>query len=174
MFTAQWRGYLEMKRARIIKQLPRMVAVQSINAAPLLQAFQTRADRVSPLPYASSKISGINVAFTGDHALAAVWNSGGFAIGVKDEDVFDTQRRIGVEEGIWVEPAGAAPVAAISELLSMGEIRRKARIVCILSGAGFKDSHLAEAEASEISQREPIEFDVEAKGMEDFFKQMER
>jgi len=174
MFTAQWRGYLEMKRAGIIKKLPRMVAVQSINAAPLLQAFQTRADRVSPLPYASSKISGINVAFTGDHALAAVWNSGGLAIGVKDEDVFDTQRRIGAEEGIWVEPAGAAPVAAISELLSMGEIRRKARIVCILSGAGFKDSHLAEAEASEISQREPIEFDVEAKGMEDFFRQMER
>jgi threonine synthase len=151
-----------------------MVAVQSINAAPLLQAFQTRADRVSPLPYAFSKISGINVAFTGDHALGAVWNSGGLAIGLKDEDVFDTQRRIGAEEGIWVEPAGAAPVAAISELLSRGEIRRKARIVCILCGAGFKDSHLAEAEASEISQREPIKFDVEAKGMEDFFKQMGR
>jgi threonine synthase len=95
-------------------------------------------------------------------------------VGVKDEDVFVTQRRIGVEEGIWVEPAGAAPVAAVSELLSMGEIRREERIVCILSGAGFKDSHLAEAEALEISQREPIEFDVKAKGMEDFFKQMER
>jgi hypothetical protein len=43
-----------------------------------------------------------------------------------------------------------------------------------LSGAGFKDPNLAEAEALEISQREPIEFDVEAKGMEDFFKQMGR
>jgi threonine synthase len=174
MLAAQWRGYLEMKRAGMIKRLPRMVAVQSVNAAPLLQAFRTGAEWVSSLPSASSKISGINVAFTGDHALAAVRNSGGFAIGVRDEEVFDTQRQIGAEEGIWTEPAGAVPVAAISELLSMGEIRRDERIVCILSGAGFKDSHLAEAEALQISQQEPVEFDVEAKGMEDFFEQMER
>ncbi len=174
MFAAQWRGYLEMKGARMIKQLPRMVAVQSINAPPLLKAFQSGADRVSPLPYANSKISGINVPFTGDHALVAVRNSGGLAIGVKDEKVFDIQRQIGAEEGIWIEPAGAAPVAAISELLSTGMIQKDERIVCILSGAGFKDSNLAEAEALEISQRKPIEFDIEAKGMEDFFKQMER
>jgi threonine synthase len=174
MFTAQWRGYLEMKKAGMIKQLPRMVAVQSINAPPLLKAFQAGADGVSPLPYANSKISGINVPFTGDHALEAVRNSGGLAIGVKDEEVFDTQRQIGVEEGIWTEPAGAAPVAAISELLSMGEIRREERIVCILSGAGFKDPTLAEAEALDISRREPVEFDAEAKGMENFFKAMEK
>jgi threonine synthase len=129
---------------------------------------------VSSLPSAHSKISGINVAFTGDHALAAVRRSGGVAIGVKDEDVFVTQRQMGAEEGIWTEPAGAAPVAATSGLLSMGKIHRNERIVCILSGAGFKDPNLAEAEALEISQREPIEFDVEAKGMEDFFKQMGR
>jgi threonine synthase len=174
MLTAQWRGYLEMKRAGMIQQLPRMVAVQSISAGPLLQAVRTGTERVSSLPSANSKISGINVAFTGDHALAAVRNSGGAAIGVKDEDVFDIQRRMGDEEGIWTEPAGAAPVAAISQLLSAGKIRKNERIVCILSGAGFKDSHLAEAEALEISQRKPIEFDVEAKGMEDFFKQMRR
>jgi threonine synthase len=65
-------------------------------------------------------------------------------------------------------------VAAISGLLSKGEIRKNERIVCILSGAGFKDPNLAEAEALEISQREPIQFDVEAKGMEEFFKQMGR
>jgi len=174
MFTALWRGYLEMKKAGMIQQLPRMVAVQSINAGPLLQAVRTGAERVSSLPSANSKISGINVAFTGDHALAAVRNSGGVAIGVKDEEVFDTQRRMGADEGIWIEPAGAAPVAAISQLLSVGEIRKGERIVCILSGAGFKDPNLAEAEALEISQREPIEFDAEAKGMESFFKGMEK
>jgi len=174
MLTAQWRGYLEMIRAGMIKQLPRMVAVQSINAPPLLKAFQSMANRVSPLPFANSKISGINVPFTGDHALATVRESGGFVIGVRDEEVFNIQRRIGIEEGIWAEPAGAAPVAAISDLLSSGVIRKDERIVCILSGAGFKDSHLAEAEAAEISQSKPIEFDVEAQGMESFFKRMER
>ncbi len=174
MFTAQWRGYLEMKRVGMIKKLPRMVAVQSKNAPPLLRAFEAGAKRVSPLPYANSKISGINVPFTGDHALAAVRESGGLAIGVDDDAVFNVQRRMAIEEGIWIEPAGAAPVTAISELLSRGEIRKEDQIVCILSGAGYKDSHLAEAEASEISQRDPVPFDVESKEVEGFFKKIER
>jgi threonine synthase len=174
MFTAQWRGYLEMKRTGMIKKSPRMVAVQSKNAPPLLKAFEAGAERVSPLPYANSKISGINVPFTGDHALRSVRDSGGLVIGVDDDAVFNMQRYVAVKEGIWIEPAGAAPVTAISELLSRGEIRKEDRIVCILSGAGFKDSYLAETEASEISQREPVPFDVKAKEVEDFFKKIER
>ena len=54
---------------------------------------------------------GVKCVLTGDHALAAVRNSDGLAIGVKDEDVFVTQRQIGAKEGIRTEPAGAAPVA---------------------------------------------------------------
>jgi hypothetical protein len=34
--------------------------------------------------------------------------------------------------------------------------------VCIISGAGFKDSHLAEETASAIGQMPPIPFDVAA------------
>jgi threonine synthase len=145
------------EKAGMIKQLPRMVAVQSINAPPLLKAFQAGADGVSPLPYANSKISGINVPFTGDHALEAVRNSGGLAIGVKDEEVFDTQRQIGVEEGIWTEPAGAAPWPRFRNFSPWRDSQGE-RIVCILSGAGFKDPNLAEAEALEISRRKPVEF----------------
>jgi threonine synthase len=53
-------------------------------------------------------------------------------------------------------------VAALPGLLSRGEIRPDERVVCLLSGAGFKDAHLAEAEAEAIHRREPVPFEVEA------------
>lgn len=162
LLTAQWRGYQELQRAGVIQQLPRLVGVQSVNAPPLLEAFRAGADTVPVLPYARSKISGINVPFTGDHALGAVRESGGSVAGVTDEAVFAMQQRLGREEGIWVEPASAAPVAALEGLLARGELHAGERVVCVLSGAGFKDAHLAEAEAADISQREPAAFDVEA------------
>lgn len=162
MFAAQWRGYLELKRAGVIDRLPRMIAVQSVSAPPLLEAFNNQVDHVPTLPYARSKISGINVPFTGDHALAAIRESGGLAIGITDEEALTMQARMGIEEGIWVEPAGAVTVAALSLLIEKGEISSDQRVVCILSGAGFKDTHLAEVEANTFGQREAIPLDVEA------------
>jgi len=162
LLTAQWRGYQELERGGVAIGLPRMVGAQSISAPPLLEAFRAGAKSVPVLPYANSKISGINVPFTGDHALDAVYASGGSVAGVTDDAVFAMQQRLGAEEGIWVEPASAAPVAALEGLLARGEIRASERIVCVLSGAGFKDAHLAEAEAQDLFEREPVAFDVEA------------
>jgi threonine synthase len=82
--------------------------------------------------------------------------------GVRDEAVFAMQRRLALEEGLWVEPVSAAPPAALAELLAQGHIRAGERIVCILSGAGFKDTSLAEAEAQVVGQCEPVAFDIEA------------
>jgi threonine synthase len=162
LLTAQWRGYLELQRARAIDKLPRMIAVQSVSAPPLLKAFQAGADRVETLPQANSTISGINVPFSGDHALAVVRQSNGAVAGVSDEAVLAMQRRIGLQEGIWVEPASAAPIAALPQLLDRGDIRPDERIVCIMSGAGFKDTHLAEAEAATVGRRPPVSFDAAA------------
>ena len=114
MLTAQWRGWLELRRAGVVDRVPRMIGVQSLSAPPLLEAFRAGTPRVAPLPYARSRISGINVPFTGEHALAAVRESGGVVVGIDDADAFAMQARLGVEEGVWVEPASAAPVAALA------------------------------------------------------------
>jgi threonine synthase len=162
MLTAQWRGYQELQRAGLLDKLPRMIGVQSVNAPPLLEAFKAGKKKVATLHYANSKISGINVPFTGDHALNAVYESGGVVIGVTDEDVWGSQKRLAIEEGIWVEPAGAAPVAALAEILRSGAIEPDEKVVCILSGAGFKDANLAAEQAQAIGQQKPVPFDVDA------------
>lgn len=162
MLTAQWRAYLELKRAAVIDRLPRMIGVQSESAPPLLQAFRKGTERVATLDYANSNISGINVSFSGDHALVAVRESGGTVAGVTDEQAFAMQAHMGKQEGIWVEPVSAAAVAALSGLLERGEIGADEQVVCILSGAGFKDQHLAEEEAAAINRQKPIAFNAEA------------
>jgi threonine synthase len=87
------------------------------------------------------------VLFCGDHTLAAVCDSGGLVTGVHDEEVLAMQGWLAREEGIWVEPAGAAAVASLSRLEEKGELAPDQQFVCILSGAGFKDRGLAAASA---------------------------
>jgi threonine synthase len=157
-----WRGYLELKRAGMITHPPRMVGVQSISAPPLVEAFRKGLKRVETLPYANSKISGINVPFSGEHALQAIRDSEGTVVGVSDDDAFEMQRRLAIEEGVWVEPAAVVSVTALRSLVEQRWIKPHEKIVCLLTGAGFKDSKLAEAEAGAISRQNPVPFDVKA------------
>jgi threonine synthase len=161
MFTAQWRGYTELKRAGVIPKTPRMIGVQSTNAPPLVEAFQNDDEKVATLPYANSTVSGINVPFTGDHALAAVRESYGRVVGVDDADIIAMQARIATEEGIWVEPAGAASSAALSILLAEGHIAPHEKIVCVMSGAGFKDAALVASIADSLRQGPSVPFDAQ-------------
>jgi threonine synthase len=162
MFTAQWRGYQEMIQAGLIEDPPRMVGVQSTSAPPLLKAFLNHDDTVKTLPAADSKISGINVPFTGEHALQVVKESQGSVAGVRDELVFQMQERVAVEEGLWIEPVSAVPVTALADLLDSGTITSKDKVVCIMSGAGFKDDKLAKEKASTVAGGVPVPFDAEA------------
>jgi threonine synthase len=162
MLAAQWRGYLELRRARVIQSLPRMIAVQSSSAPPLYRSFQAGATSVATLPEASSRISGINVPFSGDHALRAVYESGGLVAVLDDDQILAMQSRMATEEGVWVEPVGAAAMAALEQLRDQGDVDPGDSIVCILSGAGFKDGELGGGAAEAISQSSVAPFDADA------------
>ena len=53
-------------------------------------------------------------------------------------------------------------VGTTPALITRREINADQRIVCILSGAGFKDTHLAEDRAREVEGQKALAFDVEA------------
>jgi threonine synthase len=102
------------------------------------------------------------VPFNGEHALQAIRVSEATVVGVPEQDVFDMQRRLALEEGIWVEPASVASVTALRSLVERGLLKPHERVACLLTGAGFKDSKLAEAEAEAISGQSPVPFDAGA------------
>ena len=66
---------------------------------------------------------------------AAVARSGGSVVTLSEEELAAAWRRLGVEEGIFCEPASAAGVAA----LERGVVREGECAVCIVTGHGLKD-----------------------------------
>lgn len=92
--------------------------------------------------HCTTTVSGLQVptVIDGDETLAACRTSGGTGHLVTDEAVFEVQRRLAREEGIFCEPAAAVPLAGALQALAAGELSPSARVVCLVTGSGFKDS----------------------------------
>jgi threonine synthase len=58
---------------------------------------------------------------------------------VSDEAVWDAQRRLARDEGIFTEPAGAAALAGALQAASEGLVAPDSHVVCLVTGTGFKD-----------------------------------
>jgi threonine synthase len=160
LFTGIYRGFRELYRIGLIKRVPRMLAAQASGAAPLANAVATGATNVPELQSVSTVASGIRVAFTGDHALGALRKSRGAVASVSDEDILAMQRKLAAEAGIWVEPTAAVAVAAIPRFLEQGKLRSDERVVCVLTGGGYKDlarNSIPEVEALLASQPLPLD-----------------
>lgn len=160
--VGQWRGYQELYQAGVIQRLPRMVGVQPRGAAPLVVSFQQGVDRVLPIKEAHTIASGLRVTFSGGHALRAIRASDGTAIAVEDSQILKFQELLARLEGVWVEPSGAVSVAALPSLVAASLIHPEERVVCILTGAGFKDRHHNGTSPVPLDMRVPVaRFDLE-------------
>ena len=80
-----------------------------------------------------------DVVFDAHIALPAVRESQGTALAVPDDDTLAMERLLASTEGIFVEPASATTLAGLKKLLDQGQIQRRDRVCCILTGLGFKD-----------------------------------
>jgi threonine synthase len=72
-------------------------------------------------------------------ALRAVKESGGRVDTVKDEEIIKAQKLLAGLEGIGVEPASAASIAGLINLVERGEIDPSEKIVCVTTGHALKD-----------------------------------
>lgn len=76
--------------------------------------------------------------YDGDTALGVARELGGSGFLVEDEDAWRWQGELRRREGIWVEPAGAVSVAGLQAAVAEGVVRSGERVLCILTGHGFK------------------------------------
>src|SRR5690606_27378895 len=65
--------------------------------------------------------------------------SGGQGYAVADADVYDCQRQMAAEEGIFCEPAGAVALAGIKQAVMRNELHTDLPVICVVTGHGFKD-----------------------------------
>ena len=89
----------------------------------------------------TTKISGLQVANVNDGhmVIEECRPTGGTGHLVSDEAVWDAQKRLAREEGIFSEPAGAVALAGALQAAAAGDIDPGAITICLVTGIGFKD-----------------------------------
>jgi threonine synthase len=136
-----WKAFGEMEELGWIgPERPRMITVQAAGCAPMVRAWEERAETADPWVDASTYASGLRVpSAVGDFLiLRALRESGGGAVAVKDHVMEEWVRRLGADTGIFVAPEGGATAAAVPPMLERGIIREDDEVVLFNTGSGLK------------------------------------
>ncbi len=137
--SAIWKGFKELKLCGITDKVPRMAGVQAEGAAPIAKAFWKGSDAITPVQNPRTVASAIRIGSPASwkKALAALKESEGMALTVSDEQIVAARKLLASREGLFVEPASATPIAALTEIGS--KLERDSLVVCVATGNGLKD-----------------------------------
>ena len=129
--TAYWAGYRDFNARKRSTKLPRMFGFQAAGAAPIFH------DRVIENPETIASAIRIGNPASWKQARAAVDESKGKIDIVTDEEILSAQSWLAHNEGIFVEPASAAPIAGL--LKTPEKFPDGSLVVCTVTGHGLKD-----------------------------------
>lgn len=143
--TACWAGYRKYHRGGKAVTLPAMIGFQAAGAAPIFH------DRIITNPETIASAIRIGNPASWKAAAQAITESNGTVDIVTDEEILAAQSWLASNEGIFVEPASAAPVAGLMKCCdpardpasSFAKISPGSRIVCTLTGHGLKAPEVA-------------------------------
>lgn len=143
--SAIWKGFKELKEWGIISKLPRMYGAQAKGAAPIARMFEYGQRDFSPVNNPETIATAIRIGnpVNWPKAVRAVRESGGTVISVTDEEIMKAQEDLARLEGIGVEPASAASIAALRRLRELGHLRESDITVAIATGHALKDPDAA-------------------------------
>ncbi|MBS1263396.1 MAG: Threonine synthase [Methanonatronarchaeales archaeon] len=152
--SAAFKGLREWLDLGMIEELPRMTGVQTEGARPLVDAYESGADDVTPETDPETLATAIRIGnpVNGRRALQAIRESGGTALAVTDDETVEAQRKLASLEGIGAEPASAASVAGLKKMVERGVVETDETVVCVATGNLLKDPE----EAVEVSPA-PVE-----------------
>lgn len=139
--TAYWAGYRDYRAAAKTTRHPVMIGFQAADAAPIFHRQIVR----EPETIASAIRIGNPASWSG--ATAAINDSKGAIDIVCDDEILEAQRWLAANEGIFVEPASAAPIAGLFKccdprrqpVYGFSNIAPSSTIVCTVTGHGLKD-----------------------------------
>jgi threonine synthase len=139
--SAYWAGYREYRDAGNSTRSPAMIGFEAAGAAPMFHG------RVVENPETIASAIRIGNPASWETADRAVRDSHGAIDIVTDDEILAAQQWLATQEGIFVEPASAAPIAGLfkcceparSPAYSFAQIPEGSRIVCTVTGHGLKD-----------------------------------
>ncbi len=135
--NAYWLGYKQYDKGR-----PRLLGGQAAGAAPLVLG------RVVEHPETIATAIRIGNPARWRGAMEALDESDGIITAVTDDDILSAWRLLARVEGVFVEPASATGLAALSQQIALGAIDPAGRTaVIVLTGHGLKDPATAVEQA---------------------------
>nr|BBH95046.1 threonine synthase [Thermogemmatispora argillosa] len=152
LISGIYRGFEDLRQLGIVRQIPRLIAVQTEGAPAFVRSLGNEAlkqpESVSPTTQVTSLAVG--QPHNGAMALRHVRQSGGFGITVSDEALFTARKELAALTGIFLEPAGAASYAALLQLLEEGKIKRHETVVLLATASGQRSGETVEQRAEEL------------------------
>lgn len=140
--TAYWMGFSAAAKREQVTSRPRMLGFEAWSSAAI-----TRGEPIREPETIATAIRIGNPA-SWQTAVEAAEQSGGLIDAVTDEEILVAYRQLGRHEGIFCEPASAAPLAGIRKLYQQDYFQQPTSIVCVLTGNGLKDPDNAIAGAA--------------------------
>lgn len=138
--SAFGKALVELKEAGLIDRVPRLVVVQAAGSAPFAAYFRGGWDRFEAVQ-AETVATAIKIGNPAStpRARRAIEFSHGVVTTVSDEEILDAKAEID-RVGIGCEPASAASLAGLRQLVAGGTIPAGSSAVCVLTGHVLKDA----------------------------------
>jgi threonine synthase len=153
-----WRGFADLRALGWIDRMPRMIAAEMYGS--LGKALREGGDALPDMPSTHETVAKSTSATRSTfQALSAIRASGGAAVTIGNDAIMTWQRDLARLEGLYVEPASAAAVAAVAALQKDGQISPGDQVVVLLTASGLKDP---DATADVMGDMLMVPSDVEA------------
>jgi threonine synthase len=136
-----WKAFDELEKIGWIgSKRPKMVAVQAEGCAPIVKAYDDGKEHAPLWDDAFTHAWGIRVPIAvGDFLiLKAVRESGGFAIAVNEDHIFECRDRVAQKDGVLRCPEGAATFAAWEMALKSGQVNKDDKVILFNCATGLK------------------------------------
>jgi threonine synthase len=133
-----WKGWTELSALGLVKHAPRMIAAEPFG--PLAHALERGLDAPEVVDTPGSSVAfSIASRYGTWQGLAALRESGGAGVRLTDEGLFEAQRALASEEGMFVEPSSAASVTAVMQLAARKALDPEQTVVAVITSSGLKD-----------------------------------
>ena len=136
------KALLEARQWGLIGRLPRLAAIQAAGAAPFARSFEegfARRHRVKAETVATAIRIGDPASY--DRAVTAIRETDGVVLSVEDSELLLAKAAVDAS-GVGCEPASAASLAGLRQLVRQGTVKPSDRVVAILTGHILKDPDL--------------------------------
>jgi threonine synthase len=134
-----WKGLNQMHELGVIDRLPRLLAAQAAEVAPLEYAME---HNELPPPGTGKTIADsidVHVPRNWRKAIRAIKDADGVLVKASDEAILDAMRTAG-RQGVFAEPAAAASLAAVVSAIDARIVGPDDRVLVMITGSGLKDT----------------------------------